>query len=120
MKKNEELERTINPPPTSTSEYYLLNSEDVDPKRLKLEREKARKLRKSQWWFRQIQPGQCHYCQKSVEPSQLTLDHIVPLARGGQSTPGNVVPACRDCNLHKKLDTPVDEILRKLRSHNSD
>jgi 5-methylcytosine-specific restriction endonuclease McrA len=42
------------------------------------------------------------------------MDHIVPLARGGNSTQGNIVPACIDCNRGKKLDTPVDQILKQL------
>lgn len=42
------------------------------------------------------------------------MDHIVPIARGGTSTKGNVVPACRPCNAGKKLDTPVDDLFRQL------
>ena len=30
------------------------------------------------------------------------MDHIVPLVRGGKSTKGNVVPACKECNTKKK------------------
>ena len=30
------------------------------------------------------------------------MDHVVPLVRGGRSTKGNVVPACKDCNTKKK------------------
>ena len=44
---------------------------------------------------------------------ELTMDHIVPLARFGTTTPGNVVPACRECNKNKGVDTPVDLILKK-------
>lgn len=98
-----------------TEDYFVLHSEDTDPKRLKKEREKARKLKKSNWWHQQTQSGICHYCQKKFKPNQLTMDHIVPLARGGTSTPGNIVPACKDCNRDKKLQTPVDEILKNLK-----
>lgn len=97
-----------------SQDYYFLNSEDTDPQRLKKEREKARKLKKSQWWLKLVNQGVCHYCQKSFKPSLLTMDHIVPLARGGKTQPGNVVPCCPDCNRDKKLDTPVDQILRQL------
>ncbi len=95
-------------------EYYYLNPEDVDPVRIKKEREKARKLKKSQWWLRLLNQGLCHYCQKKFPSSQLTMDHVVPLARGGESKPGNIVPACSDCNRNKKLATPVDLLLRKI------
>ncbi len=30
------------------------------------------------------------------------MDHLVPLARGGRSTKGNLVPACKECNTKKK------------------
>jgi len=30
------------------------------------------------------------------------MDHLVPLSRGGRSTKGNVVPACKRCNTGKK------------------
>lgn len=100
----------------SPDEYYILTPEDSDPRRIKKEREKARKLKKSQWWLTQLNRGVCHYCGKKFSPSQLTLDHIVPIARGGTSTPGNIVPACRACNRDKKLDTPAERLLRKTRS----
>ena len=95
--------------------YYSLSDEFTDSKRLKKEREKARKLKKSQWWLNHLNKGICHYCQKNFSSGQLTMDHVVPLARGGESTPGNIVPSCRDCNRDKKLDTPVDQIFKKLK-----
>jgi 5-methylcytosine-specific restriction protein A len=39
---------------------------------------------------------------------------VTPLARGGTSTEGNIVPACRDCNRDKKLSTPLDDAFQKL------
>ncbi|MCA9484169.1 MAG: HNH endonuclease [Nitrospina sp.] len=39
------------------------------------------------------------------------MDHVVPLSRGGRSTKGNIVPACKECNTKKKHATPVDMIL---------
>jgi 5-methylcytosine-specific restriction endonuclease McrA len=36
----------------------------------------------------------------------LTLDHVVPLIRGGRSIRGNVVPSCKDCNTAKKSLLP--------------
>src|SRR5260370_13514787 len=70
---------------------------DADPAHLAREREKARALRKSAWWQRRVQPGVCAYCQKPVAPRELTIDHVVPVARGGRSVRGNVVPSCQEC-----------------------
>jgi 5-methylcytosine-specific restriction protein A len=36
------------------------------------------------------------------------MDHVVPLARGGRSTKGNLVPACKDCNNKKKNLLPME------------
>ena len=96
-------------------EYYSLDPEFSDPARIKREREKARKLKKSQWWLTQLNQGICHYCEKKFTVRQLTMDHVVPIARGGTSTPGNIVPACQACNQKKKLETPAEKILKGLR-----
>ena len=66
------------------------------------ERDKARILRKSSWWMQKLDVGICYYCQKKTERKLLTMDHIVPVSRGGQSTRGNVVTACKACNTQKK------------------
>jgi CRISPR/Cas system Type II protein with McrA/HNH and RuvC-like nuclease domain len=96
-------------------EYYILDPAHTDPKRMKKEREKAQKLRKSQWWLSLVNRGLCHYCGRKFAAKELTMDHIVPLARGGTSSQGNIVPACRECNRDKKLGTPVESLLKTLR-----
>lgn len=86
------------------SEYYA----PVDPDVLRRERARARELRASQWWKRRIEPGVCYYCRCRVGAAALTMDHIVPLGRGGRSLRGNVVPACKDCNRRKRSLVPVE------------
>lgn len=41
---------------------------------------------------------ECAYCHK---PCAATIDHVVPIARGGRDEPTNVVPCCRFCNTSK-------------------
>ena len=81
---------------------------DTDPRFLSRERQKARALRESQWWKRQLAKGRCYYCGRSVPPKALTMDHIVPMSRGGRSTKGNVVTACKACNNKKKYMLPIE------------
>jgi len=100
--------------PSGSADYYTLDPEHTDPARLKREREKARKLRKSQWWLDLVNRGICHYCGEKFSPGQLTMDHRIPLARGGTSTQGNLVPCCKACNNQKGLGTPVDDLFRQL------
>jgi 5-methylcytosine-specific restriction endonuclease McrA len=101
--------------PPKDRDYYILDPAHTDPRRVKAEREKAQKLRKSQWWLSLVNRGLCHYCGGKFAAQELTMDHVVPIARGGTSTQGNIVPACRECNRDKKLETPVDAILKQLR-----
>lgn len=78
------------------------------------EREKARELRKSAWWKEQLARGICHYCGGKFPPEELTMDHIVPVVRGGRSVRGNVVPCCKKCNNEKKYMTPAEMIMKQL------
>jgi len=90
----------------------------VSEEDLKRERAKSREIRKSQWWKRRLSEGQCYYCGRKFLPKDLTMDHIVPLIRGGKSTKGNIVAACKECNNKKKHMLPVEwqEYLERLKS----
>ncbi|MGH7326354.1 MAG: HNH endonuclease [Candidatus Rokuibacteriota bacterium] len=94
------------------SEFYA----PVDPDVLRRERIRARELRQSQWWKRRVATGICYYCRRQVGSRALTMDHLVPLGRGGRSIRGNVVPACKECNTRKKAQVPVEwsDYLRSL------
>ena len=87
---------------------------------IRKEKEKARRLRQSAWWMRKTSTGQCYYCGKKVDREEITMDHVVPLSRGGRSTKGNIVPACKECNNKKKYLLPVEwqDYLRSLSQRN--
>jgi len=91
----------------------------ADKQHISREKTKAREMRKSNWWKMIIAKGICHYCGKSFSPGELTMDHIVPISRGGKSTKGNIVPCCKNCNNEKKYLTPADMILKKLKKTQS-
>lgn len=78
------------------------------------ERRRARELRRGAWWQAQRDRGICHYCRRQVPPDQLTMDHVVPVARGGQSRRGNVVPCCAGCNRDKGCATRAEIILDRM------
>lgn len=42
--------------------------------------------------------GMCAYCQKNKAES---VDHIIPVSKGGNSVPGNLLPCCKSCNSSK-------------------
>lgn len=58
----------------------------------------------------------CQYCGQSPHARELTLDHVVPRARGGATRWVNVVAACRSCNHQKGSRTPEEARMMLLRS----
>lgn len=49
-----------------------------------------------------------HTCQYCGSNKHLTLDHVIPVSRGGQHTWNNVVAACERCNQRKSDRTPLE------------
>ena len=74
----------------------------ADSKHIQRERNKAKDLRKTTWWKQQLGVGECYYCQGKFSSEHLTMDHKVPIVRGGLTTKKNVVVCCKDCNSKKK------------------
>ena len=94
------------------TDYFIT----VDDEHIKREKTKARELRNSQWWKRKRSSGTCYYCGGTFKPTDLTMDHLIPVVRGGKSVQGNLVPACKECNSKKKylLPTEWEEYLSSL------
>ena len=90
---------------------------EVPEEEVKREKARARELRATPWWKRKRATGVCHYCGGKFKPDDLTMDHLVPVIRGGKSTKGNLVPACKECNNKKKylLPTEWEEYLERLK-----
>jgi Restriction endonuclease len=55
----------------------------------------------------------CQYCLKVLPSSELTLDHVIPRSRAGETTWENLVACCHPCNNKKGNRTP-DEAGMKL------
>jgi len=49
-----------------------------------------------------------HSCQYCGSNNRLTLDHVIPLSKGGQHRWDNVVTACEQCNQRKRDRTPFE------------
>ena len=50
--------------------------------------------------------NRCQYCGKKFPTSELSLDHVVPRSRGGETSWENVVCSCVKCNVRKGGRTP--------------
>ncbi len=83
-------------------EKSLIFIPEVSEDFIKAQRQKAKALKKSRWWRQKIQKGVCYYCGRKFPPNELTMDHVVPIIRGGRSEKNNLVPACKECNARKK------------------
>ena len=87
-------------------DYFSLDA--IDEAVIRREKNKARELRRTRWWQQKTASGICWYCGFQVGFNNLTMDHVIPLARGGRSTKDNLVPCCKDCNTRKKSSLPVE------------
>jgi len=95
------------------NDYFIA----ADEAHIKREKEKAREIRSSPWWKRKRSSGLCYYCGGRFRATELTMDHLIPLARGGRSVHANIVPACKECSSRKKylLPTEWEEYLESLK-----
>jgi len=95
--------------------WYKTNKERVAEKRNAWRRENPEALKPSQHRHRALkrkaegsftkddllriwvkQEGRCAYCGEIAD--ELTVDHVVPLSRGGSNWPSNLALACQPCN----------------------
>jgi hypothetical protein len=55
----------------------------------------------------------CRYCHKQLTRLTATLDHVTPVAEGGDNSLENLVTACLDCNSRKNMravgDIPAEQ-----------
>jgi 5-methylcytosine-specific restriction endonuclease McrA len=57
----------------------------------------------------------CVYCGvKPADKKKLTIDHVIPRSKGGDSSYGNCVSACKKCNNWKGASTPEEAGMRML------
>lgn len=68
-----------------------------DPLYRKPKQTKARKIRAALL----AENPACEYCGKALNASTATLDHVLPLRLGGQTTKENAALACQECNQAK-------------------
>jgi 5-methylcytosine-specific restriction endonuclease McrA len=80
----------------------------VSEKEIRRECEKARAMRKTRWWKQRLARGTCRYCGRRFPSDELTMDHIVPIIRGGKTTKGNLAVVCKECNNKKKYLLPIE------------
>ncbi len=63
----------------------------IEGKRVRIRRE----------WIFQRDGFRCVYCGNAFSVDELTVDHVEPRVKGGDSSVGNLVTCCRACNMAK-------------------
>jgi 5-methylcytosine-specific restriction endonuclease McrA len=57
----------------------------------------------------------CQYCGRRFVTSELSLDHVIPRSRGGDTTWENIVCSCVKCNVRKGGRTPQEAHMKLIR-----
>ena len=73
------------------------------PVNLQSEERRANYTKQLKWLFRK--GSQCHICLKNVERQDGSVDHIIPLSKGGLNNRNNYALAHKVCNLRKGHST---------------
>jgi len=102
---------------SETSKRYA----QAHPEKIKLYKDKNRAKRKAakgtcttaQWLAKCEYHGwRCYLCGSQLDHKSLTIEHRIPLTKGGTEWPANLAPACLPCNLSKNNKTE-----REYRDH---
>ena len=56
----------------------------------------------------------CQYCGCLLNARNATIDHVLPMSRGGGDSWENMVASCRDCNVRKSNRTPKEARMKML------
>jgi 5-methylcytosine-specific restriction endonuclease McrA len=59
--------------------------------------------------------NRCQYCGKKFPTSELSLDHVMPRSRNGETSWENIVCACVRCNVKKGGRTPQEANMHLVR-----
>lgn len=94
------------------SDTYFTPASDAHKKK---EKEKAKLLRQGSWWKQLLGKGVCYHCEAKFKVDELTMDHLIPISRGGKSDKKNCVPSCKECNTKKGSKTRAEMAMDELK-----
>jgi len=59
----------------------------------------------------------CQYCGKGLTVHEVTMDHVMPISKGGPTSWDNIVAACNDCNSRKGNQAPKGQWMPKQKPY---
>jgi 5-methylcytosine-specific restriction endonuclease McrA len=69
---------------------------------------RRRKNKSKRKLLRLLQCSRCFYCLKKIKSSKTTVDHLIPICKGGGNELTNLVTCCKTCNSIKNATVLVD------------
>ena len=82
-----------------TQQYKTSNRNNQHNRRAKI---KGQKVTLAEWTtIKQQQGFRCYWCKVKFKDEELTMDHVIPLNKGGLHEASNIVAACQPCNSSK-------------------
>lgn len=83
-------------------EYWAAKYRSAPRERTPLERRRARAVDKTKKYRAVIFERDGHACRICGATSNLVLDHVIPISRGGSDDPSNLQTLCWSCNSRKR------------------
>lgn len=78
-------------------------------RRLRIGKSRGQKLQPGEWEaILRTYSYRCAYC--GFKHKRLTMDHVVPVSKGGKHVASNIVPACKPCNSKKGTGLPLKPV----------
>lgn len=105
----EEAVEYIHYAPSKTEGFYVCDFGDIKRIIYKNSYQKRKHYSKTQRkMVYEKGNGRCQLCGREILLSQMTLDHIKPLAKGGEESIENLQCSCKQCNMFKGSILPED------------
>ena len=86
----------------------------METNNMETKNKEAKENKGKNWWrnwsedrvdivkFKKESDKVCNYCGKQItKKEELTVDHVVPISKGGENVKENFVISCKTCNLEK-------------------
>lgn len=66
--------------------------------------------------FKKRSQDKCFYCGKKLKKKTKTVDHRIPLSKGGKTVKENLKPSCMECNSEKNEMLPIEFAAYRLKA----
>lgn len=94
--------------PRKCNGYYPYDTEDTEWNKPKKKQKRKKYSTEVRRMIYNNADGRCQLCGRKIMFSDATMDHVIPLALGGEDSVSNLQLACKVCNGAKDSYLPDD------------